>query len=100
VKEYGIELDEQWDLIRKVLDIYPEQFNPDFCTEALFKKISSIVTTRCFGWSLPCVMVVPFADCLNHSNCNATNEMFDRVLHFNTQDDHEYHTIKRYETNH
>mmetsp|Transcript_1815 Transcript_1815/g.2607 ORF Transcript_1815/g.2607 Transcript_1815/m.2607 type:complete len:105 (-) Transcript_1815:1271-1585(-) len=26
------------------------------------------VQSRAFGWGLPCAMLVPFADCLNHSN--------------------------------
>lgn len=28
----------------------------------------SFVQSRAFGWGLPCTMLVPFGDCLNHSN--------------------------------
>ena len=27
-----------------------------------------LVVSRCFGWGLPCTMMVPFADFMNHSN--------------------------------
>lgn len=26
----------------------------------------NFVCTRCFGWGLPCVMMVPFVDYMNH----------------------------------
>ena len=28
----------------------------------------SFVQSRAFGWGLPCTMLVPLADCLNHNN--------------------------------
>jgi hypothetical protein len=33
------------------------------------------VVTRCFGWSLPSTMVVPFADFINHHNVDSSYEM-------------------------
>jgi hypothetical protein len=50
-------------------------------TEENFKKAFTITVTRCFGWSLPYTMVVPFADCANHFIIDNQYEMFNSRLH-------------------
>ena len=33
------------------------------------------MVTRCFGWGLPCTMMIPFADCINHHNVDSSYEL-------------------------
>jgi len=33
--------------------------------------------TRCYGWSLPYTMIIPFADCLNHHFYSVDHCMVD-----------------------
>lgn len=40
----------------------------------------TLVVTRCFGYSLPQMMVVPFADCANHHATDNQYEMFNSRL--------------------
>lgn len=41
----------------------------------LYIRAFDSVVTRCFGWGLPCTMMVPFADCINHHNVDSSYEM-------------------------
>jgi hypothetical protein len=47
------------------------------CTFDLYKRCSSFIATRCFGWGLPTTIVVPIADSFNHSA--KTNNILDLV---------------------
>jgi len=33
------------------------------------------VVTRCFGWGLPCTMMAPFADTINHHNVDSSYDI-------------------------
>ena len=67
------------------LDAHGEEIIPgcnDKCTpeteislEKGYMRAFASVVTRCFGWSLPCTMVVPFADFINHHNVDSSYEM-------------------------
>ena len=35
-----------------------------------------MVAARCFGWTLPGTMIVPYADLANHHNSDTSHEMF------------------------
>lgn len=68
-------MDEMWEQISKVLKVYtPDYFNPDFCNEDMFKKVSCFIASRCFGWGLPTTIMAPIADSFNHS-ANASNHI-------------------------
>lgn len=44
-------------------------------------KAYKMVVSRCFGWSLPCTMMIPFADCLNHFTTDTQYEVYHKNLH-------------------
>lgn len=54
--------------------------NPDKYTLAIFTKAYSLVVTRVFGWSLPYMMLVPFADNANHFCVENYFELFNKRL--------------------
>lgn len=64
-KTYRDEVLEEWDLVSKVLALYPEVFKG--ASKKLFLKMYNFACTRCFGWTLPSTMMVPLADFLNHA---------------------------------
>lgn len=47
---------------------YPELFDPDLASPAKVLWCWIVMTTRCFGGSLPFPSLIPVADFLNHSN--------------------------------
>ena len=54
--------------------------NPENFTFELYVQAQSIVMTRSFGWSLPYMMLVPFADNCNHFNVENYFELFNSRL--------------------
>lgn len=46
--------------------MYPELIDISKFTRENFDLAFTITVTRCFGWSLPSTMIIPFADCANH----------------------------------
>jgi len=80
-RRYKREIDEEWLLVKALLEKYPGIFSMSAMTKQLFIFVYSNVVTRCFGWSLPCTMMVPVADSLNHGAVDASNEMFNARLH-------------------
>jgi len=79
--DYKEDLLEQWKQTKKVLKKYPEIFPKDKVTKELFLFVYVNVVTRCFGWSIPCTMMIPVADIMNHAPINTGNEMFNPDLH-------------------
>lgn len=66
--EYRDTMDNDWTMVQKLLKIYsPDYFNLDVCTEELYRRCSTFIATRCFGWGLPTTIVAPIADSFNHS---------------------------------
>ena len=56
-----------WDIIHKLLRVYsPVVFDLAICTFDLYKRCASFISTRCFGWGLPCTVVAPISDSFNH----------------------------------
>ena len=64
--DYKEEYDAEFEALYEVASLYPHIINIETFTEANFRQAFTICVTRCFGWSLPSTMVVPFADCANH----------------------------------
>ncbi len=78
--KYRFEIEEEWRVVSIVIAKYPDLFPPGSVTRELFVFVYSNVVTRCFGWSLPCTMLVPVADSLNHASVDASNEMINTDL--------------------
>ncbi len=79
--EYRDEVEAEWSLIHKLLKKYPATFPKGKVTKKMFMFAYANVVTRCFGWSLPCTMLIPVADLLNHAPIDAGNEMYNAELH-------------------
>lgn len=54
--------------------------NPSKFTFDIYKRAYSLVMTRAFGWSLPYMMLVPFADNCNHYCIENYFELFNSRL--------------------
>ena len=49
--------------------------------------------SRCFGYALPCSMLVPLGDCFNHEAASQVNfRMINTALHTQRQEDYLYET--------
>jgi len=66
IVDYQEEYEAEYEALKEVASLYPDIIKFDKFTEKNFKLAFTITVTRCFGWSLPSTMVVPFADCANH----------------------------------
>lgn len=65
----------------KVVQQHPEIFNIKEFTYDRFKQAKNLCDSRCFGYSLPNDMIVPFADCANHHIVDMTVEIYNKRLH-------------------
>ena len=54
-----------WEVFKRIIDFFSDIFPTS--TETDYLWASQFITTRCFGWNLPCTMLVPMVDCQNHS---------------------------------
>ena len=80
-KRYKEDLNDEWENVKSILEKYPKLFPMDKVNKELFYNVYENVVTRCFGWSLPCTMLIPVADALNHSSVDASNELIDLDIH-------------------
>jgi len=78
---YRKNIDKEWIEVKAVLKKYPNIFPLDKINKEMFVFVYGNVVTRCFGWSLPCTMMTPFADAANHCAIDGDNELFDLALH-------------------
>lgn len=62
--------DVEWAKMDKHIARYPQLFPPEKVSKDLYMWALGFVQSRAFGWGLPCTMLVPLADCLNHSNAS------------------------------
>lgn len=81
LKDYKIELDEEYSKISKCLQRYPAVFTPATLERRNFMSIYAQVCSRCFGWDLPHTSMIPMADNFNHSDVNVTFEFVTKSLH-------------------
>lgn len=68
-----------------IIKAYPDLFPPkNLQTEEAIRELFywsyQYVITRCYGWNLPCTMLVPFADCFNHATNGVYHCLFHRKL--------------------
>ena len=66
IERYKEDMDEEYKLLEQVARKFPKTFNLEAWSRKLFDKAFTTVVTRCFGWSMPSTMLVPFADNMNH----------------------------------
>ena len=66
LKDSKDKYESDWEKINNFFAIYPDIFDPERATKDLFLWALSILHSRCFGWGLPALMLVPLADCVNH----------------------------------
>ena len=59
-------LKEEYEICFNIAKQYPQLIPYKKFTFDLFMEAHTMVVTRCFGYSLPYLMMVPFADCANH----------------------------------
>ena len=82
-KVYKNSIDNEWDKLQKLCNKYPDILPLSKITKSLYIFVSGNVMTRCFGYTLPCTMMIPFADNINHSTIDSFTELFDEELHIN-----------------
>ena len=73
-------LRDEFDLIHEIASRYPDAINIEKFTFDRFLEAHTLVCTRCFGYSLPYLMIVPFADCANHHATDNQYELFNSRL--------------------
>ena len=74
--------EETWEKLQNFFSIYPDYFDPERTDKGMYLWACSFLYTRCFGWGLPSTMVVPLADCLNHSNKSMVSfNLLEKNLH-------------------
>lgn len=85
MKERTLEEEEEnhrvFKVLRTVADAHPDIFIPSEFTYHLFKRAKNLCDSRCFGYSLPSDMIVPFADCANHHVVDMTCEIYNKRIH-------------------
>lgn len=81
--KYKGDILEEFKLLKAVIEKYPQLIDPKKYTLQLFTKAYTFTISRCFGWTLPTTMLIPFADNFNHSNKNTVYHMFNPSYHYN-----------------
>jgi hypothetical protein len=64
----------------EIVERHKHLVNPNKFTFEIYKRAYSLVMTRAFGWSLPYMMLVPFADNCNHFCLENYFELFNSRL--------------------
>ncbi len=75
-------MDNIYDIFLGFVEKYPHILLKDQWTVEKYHRAFTIVVTRCFGWSLPSTMLMPYADCLNHFHIDSQYEVFQKELHY------------------
>lgn len=82
VKQFRKDLDDDWELIEKVIDSYSDTLSPEQYTKDLFLECYDIVGSRIFGFGVKKPCLVPFIDCLNHTATKVSkSEYFNKAYH-------------------
>jgi len=72
--EFKISLDKEWKRLRTALMQYTVEgdkkqiFDLATVQREVFTRLYAQVCTRCFGWGIPCLSMVPMCDNYNHSD--------------------------------
>eukprot|EP00826_Nyctotherus_ovalis_P011420 TRINITY_DN12977_c0_g5_i1.p1 TRINITY_DN12977_c0_g5~~TRINITY_DN12977_c0_g5_i1.p1 ORF type:complete len:552 (-),score=139.05 TRINITY_DN12977_c0_g5_i1:137-1792(-) len=68
IKGYGKEVESHWKSVTAVFAKHPDKFPKDKWNRSTYMKIYKYVSTHSFSGSMPCTMMLPFAECFNHEN--------------------------------
>jgi hypothetical protein len=91
-------LKEEYEILLNIVKLYPESVNEEKFTFEIFIEAHTLCVTRCFGFSLPYLMLVPLADCANHHATDNQYELFNSRLsrlgreNAKTEEEHCYFT--------
>ena len=83
IRGYKKDFDLEWELMYDVLfTSKSENIIPGICEKSKKEQLKKDFTwafcsavTRCFGWGLPCTMMIPFADTINHHNVDSSYDI-------------------------
>lgn len=70
-------LKDEFEVAYDIAKQYPDAICTEKFTFDVFLEAHTLVCTRCFGYSLPYLMIVPFADCANHHATDNQYELFN-----------------------
>ena len=74
-------MDAEYEALYEIASLYPDLIDITKFTRENFDLAFTVTVTRCFGWSLPYTMIIPFADCANHFIIDNQYEMVNTKLH-------------------
>eukprot|EP00357_Protocruzia_adherens_P016911 CAMPEP_0114994628 /NCGR_PEP_ID=MMETSP0216-20121206/13249_1 /TAXON_ID=223996 /ORGANISM="Protocruzia adherens, Strain Boccale" /LENGTH=722 /DNA_ID=CAMNT_0002358519 /DNA_START=25 /DNA_END=2193 /DNA_ORIENTATION=+ len=78
-----------WIAVCRIMAMHRDVFDLSKYTEKEWYWCYNFVVSRAFGWGLPCTMLIPFADALNHSTVNISYDLYaeeaDKKLHSKKQ---------------
>ena len=77
---YKSEIETEWIQLEPILEKYKDKFFAGY-TKELFLRMYNYACTRCFGWTLPDTMMVPFADFLNHLPIDTNYDVYSKHFH-------------------
>lgn len=80
VCEQKEEIQEEYEEALEIASQYPDLIDLSAFTLKNFHRAYSLIMTRAFGWSLPYMMLVPFADNCNHMCVENYFELFNSRL--------------------
>jgi len=80
IEEQREEVEEEYEEAMEIAKAYPDLIDLTQFTLENYRRAYCLVMTRAFGWSLPYMMLVPFADNLNHHCVDNQFEMFNSQL--------------------
>lgn len=65
-------------------------------TQERYLHVEVSVSTRVFGYSIPCTAMIPMADMLNHADVDVQYEVFNKRLHLGDKQSGNYYTRSKY----
>mmetsp|Transcript_2543 Transcript_2543/g.3535 ORF Transcript_2543/g.3535 Transcript_2543/m.3535 type:complete len:313 (-) Transcript_2543:1488-2426(-) len=80
---YAAEIETEWSQIEPIFKSNPALFSG--YTRELFDRFYNFACTRCFGWTLPSTMMVPFADFMNHLPIDNEYNVYNKESHTEKQ---------------
>lgn len=79
-QDLALSVEEEYSEAYAIAIKYKHLINPEKFTLENYKRAMSLVMTRVFGWNVPYMMLVPFADNLNHHCVENYFELFNYRL--------------------
>ena len=73
-------LQEEYLVVIRMIQQYPKLFNPDLWTFEVFTEAFVLVVTRCFGYELPGLMLLPYADLANHHCIDGAFDIYNERI--------------------